>query len=225
MNDDPWSNGGLPLLNVAATCGATRALGPGLRAVVWVQGCPFRCAGCIAPDWIPRRIARLVTPQEIVDELLKQPKINGLTFSGGEPMLQAAGLAEVIRLAREKRALNLICFSGFRLEQLQSEPPGPGVDELLEQVDLLIDGVYVERLNDNHGLRGSSNQRFHFLTDRLASSDYDFVGRARQAEIYIETDSVSLVGVPPQNVAEAYRGAVEEANAQMKPISERMETP
>jgi len=41
-------------VQVAETCIGTRALGPGLRSVVWVQGCPFSCAGCIAPDWIPR---------------------------------------------------------------------------------------------------------------------------------------------------------------------------
>lgn len=44
---------GQPPLNVAATRVGTRTLGPGVRSVVWVQGCPFHCLGCLAPEWIP----------------------------------------------------------------------------------------------------------------------------------------------------------------------------
>src|SRR5258708_7469610 len=87
-------------VNVAATRIGTEMLGPGLRSVVWVQGCPLRCRGCLAPDWIPDRPARIVPAGQLVDELLAEPDVSGLTFSGGEPMMQAAGLAAVARLAR-----------------------------------------------------------------------------------------------------------------------------
>ena len=91
------------VLNIAATLVGTTALGPGYRAVVWVQGCPIHCAGCIAPDWIPFTPNRLVSPAELVAELLVDPLVTGLTFSGGEPMAQAAGLAQVAHLARQRR--------------------------------------------------------------------------------------------------------------------------
>src|ERR1035441_4932155 len=117
------------MVNVAATCVCTRALGPGLRSVVWVQGCPFRCPGCIAPDWIPDRPARHISPGELAAELLADPDIGGLTFTGGEPMIQADGLAQVIRSARRERDLTLICFTGYRLAGLRARPPGPGVAE------------------------------------------------------------------------------------------------
>ncbi|MBE0697352.1 MAG: radical SAM protein, partial [Anaerolineaceae bacterium] len=90
------------VLNIAAICKGTRSLGPGLRAVVWVQGCPFQCPGCIAPDWIPIHPSHLYSPEQLVDDLLGDPHIQGLTFSGGEPMLQAVGLAFLSRLARKK---------------------------------------------------------------------------------------------------------------------------
>ena len=152
-------------LRVAETCVATRALGPGLRSVAWVQGCPFRCRGCLAPDWIPPDApARDVRPADLAAELLAHPGVTGITFSGGEPMAQAAGLAEVIAIARRERDLTLICFTGYRLAELKDRPPGPGVAELLAQTDVLIDGRYVAARNDGHGLRGSSNQQVHMLT-------------------------------------------------------------
>ena len=118
-------------LQVAETCVGTRALGPGLRSVVWVQGCPFRCRGCIAPDWIPREGGREVDPADLAATLLAQPGITGFTFSGGEPMSQAAALARVITIARQQRDLTLICFTGYRLAELRARPPGPGVASLL----------------------------------------------------------------------------------------------
>ena len=82
------------MLNIAATCSATCVLGPGRRAVAWVQGCPFRCSGCVAPEWIPEVPAERLTPVQLAARLLVDPNVDGLTFSGGEPMAQAAGLAE-----------------------------------------------------------------------------------------------------------------------------------
>src|SRR5215213_2874097 len=104
-------------LNIAAIAGCTQALGPGIRAVIWVQGCPLNCRGCLAPDWIPFVPATFMTPEQIL-EGLDLEQISGLTFSGGEPMEQAAGLAKLVRLARQKKDLDLICFTGYRYEQL-----------------------------------------------------------------------------------------------------------
>lgn len=213
---DPWQAGGLPLLNVAATCRMTKALGPGVRAVVWVQGCPFHCPECIAPHWIPRRLERLATPQELALEVLSEPLVTGLTFSGGEPMLQAAGLAELARCARQQRELSLICFTGYTLEQLRGEPPGPGVAALLAQAEVLIDGQYVAAENNNRGLRGSANQHVHYLSDRLRGGDYDFEERARQAEIHISDGSALLAGVPPQGAVQAFRQAVGKARSEFE---------
>ncbi len=198
------------ILNIAAVCPLTRSLGPGRRAVVWVQGCAFHCPGCIAPDWIPIHPARLVTPEALVEELLANPTITGLTFSGGEPMLQAAGLARLARLAKARLDLNIICFTGYRLEHLLQNPPVPGVSELIHEVDVLIDGPYVQHSNDNHGLRGSSNQRIHYLTERLR--EFDLEGQPRKVEIHLQDGQAMLVGVPPARIGEAFNQAVTRVN-------------
>ncbi|WP_250285213.1 MULTISPECIES: 4Fe-4S single cluster domain-containing protein [unclassified Frankia] len=205
-------------LNVAATCRLTHALGPGPRAAVWVQGCPFRCAGCVAPEWIPDRPARLVAPAELAAELCSVPGLTGLTFSGGEPMSQAAGLAELARHARALRPeqdLSLICFTGYRLERLRHSPPNAGVADLLAQVDVLIDGRYVASRDDNRGLRGSGNQRIHHLTGRLRGGGYDFEGRLRTTEIMIADGEVLMVGIP----ASGLLAALDEAAARAWNIS------
>jgi anaerobic ribonucleoside-triphosphate reductase activating protein len=191
-------------LHIAETCVATRALGPGLRSVAWVQGCPFSCRGCIAPEWIPPEPAREVRPADLAAELLAHPGVGGFTFSGGEPMSQAAGLAQVIHIARRQRDLTLICFTGYRLAQLRADPPGRGVVDLLAQTDVLIDGRYVAARNDGFGLRGSDNQRVHFLTGRLAHAEAELTGGPRRAEIRIRGRSALLVGVPSHGVSAAF---------------------
>jgi anaerobic ribonucleoside-triphosphate reductase activating protein len=193
-------------VDIAAVCVGTRALGPSVRSVVWVQGCPFRCGGCVAPDWIPFDGGRRTDVVDLVGELLSDPEVDGLTFSGGEPMEQAASLAEVARLARTVRPVSVVCFTGYRLSVLQRRAD-PGVARLLAEVDVLIDGRYVAALDDGRGLRGSSNQRVHHLTARHADCGYDFVGCHRDVEVRVEQDGVLLVGVPPPGLAEVVSAA------------------
>lgn len=192
------------MLNVAATTASTGALGPGRRSVLWVQGCPFRCAGCIAEEWIPQVDATLMTVAEAAAALSADPGISGVTFSGGEPMAQAAELAELIRHLRRSRDLDLVCFTGYRLETLRSRPPNAGVPALLAEIDVLIDGLYVAGRNDGTGLRGSTNQRIHHLTGRLRDCGYDFEHRARVSEFQQTGGDLLLVGVPDPTIAAAF---------------------
>jgi len=200
-------------LNIAATQVGTRALGPGWRSVVWVQGCPFRCRGCVSPEWIPQRPARAVSAEDLAAELLADHEVTGLTFSGGEPMLQAAALSEVARAARRERDVSLICFTGYRLARLRAHPPSPGVPSLLAEVDVLIDGTYVEARNDGRGLRGSGNQQVHHLTERLAFAAEALRTGPRRVEVAIDGGEALLVGVPSRPVLAAFDAAVDRVRA------------
>ncbi len=188
-------------LNIAASLPATQALGPGWRAAVWVQGCPFRCQGCIAPGWIPNRPARLVSPHQLAEELLADDRVTGWTISGGEPMLQAKALAELIRAGRRLREINVIVFTGYELSQLKRMSNGSGVPRLLDMIDVLIDGPYRADLNDNHGLRGSSNQTVHYLSARLVGSALE--DAPRRVEVLVRDGELMFVGVPPLGVFSA----------------------
>jgi anaerobic ribonucleoside-triphosphate reductase activating protein len=197
------------LLNVAAVSTTTHALGPGIRAAVWVQGCTIHCPGCIAPDWIPVKPAHLVDPELLADELLSNPQITGLTLSGGEPMLQAAALARLVYKARQIRDIDVICFSGFRLQMLLKNPPNPGVEDLLHRIDVLIDGPYLDLRNDNLGLRGSSNQQIHHISDRLKGFDFDHANR--KVEIEVLDGQAFMIGIPTRSSHFAFSKAVDQA--------------
>lgn len=192
----------MTVLNIAAIAARTRALGPGTRAVVWVQGCPLDCPGCLAPQWIPFVPATGMTPKEAVAQLDLE-ELTGLTFSGGEPMMQASGLAQLARLARQQKDLDIICFTGFRYERLLKNPPAPGISDLLAQVDVLIDGPFVQSLHDSIGLRGSSNQRILHLTPRL--KQHDLESQTRNVEITISDGELGLIGIPTPAMLSALR--------------------
>ena len=195
----------MTLLNVAEICPATRTLGPGQRFAIWVQGCCFHCPGCVSPDWIPQKQATLVEPEQLADYVLSIPGTEGLTISGGEPMLQAAALNEL--LACCDRDLSIMCFTGFTLEHLYAQSD-PAINQLLNRIDVLIDGQYVSALNDNRGWRGSSNQVVHFLTPRhLLDADL-FTERKRDVEIHVREASALVVGVPPRDFSAQFKQAV-----------------
>ena len=188
------------VLNIAATCVGTRALGPGYRSAVWVQGCKLHCPGCISPEWIPQVTNQLFSVDALAEYLVHDPKIDGITISGGEPMLQAGGLAELITRIRELSEVNVICFSGYRYESLLTNPPSDKVKDFLNQIDLLIDSPYIQSMNENIGLRGSSNQRFIHLTDQLSGSE--FASSPRRIEYRVRDGDLLMVGVPPRSVTE-----------------------
>jgi anaerobic ribonucleoside-triphosphate reductase activating protein len=193
-------------VNVAAVIPSTHALGPGERAVVWVQGCPFHCDGCIAPEWLPIVQAHLIPIEDLVNQLLSSPSVTGLTFSGGEPMLQARSLAQVARLARQRKDVNIITFSGFHYEDLQKKSIASGIPELLSQIDVLVDGPYIKTLNNGIGLRGSSNQHIIYLTSRL--QHYDLENWQRRLEINLRGNEIISVGIPDTKMINSIDSAI-----------------
>jgi anaerobic ribonucleoside-triphosphate reductase activating protein len=144
----------------------------------------------------------MLSPQEVLERILLE-NITGLTFSGGEPMMQASGLAELARLARQQKDLDIICFTGFRYERLLKNPPAPGISDLLAQTDVLIDGPFVQSLHDSIGLRGSSNQRILHLTPRL--KQHDLESQTRSVEITISDGEFGLIGIPTPAMLSALR--------------------
>lgn len=186
------------LLNVGQICPETHVLGPGKRFVIWVQGCPFNCPECVAPDWIPIETNRLTAIDDLVARITAVPDLEGITISGGEPMLQAESLAKLIRRVRNVRPnFSALAFSGFTLEQLLKKALlDPGVNDFLKQLDVLIDGLYRADLNNDLGLRGSSNQGVHFLTPRYEMLKHEFERQPREIELHVLRKEMLMVGVP-----------------------------
>ncbi|WP_140397603.1 MULTISPECIES: 4Fe-4S single cluster domain-containing protein [unclassified Flavonifractor] len=170
---------------------AVRTLGPGVRYALWVQGCPRRCPGCVAPEAQALDGGTALETGALAWEILLSGA-EGLTISGGEPFLQAEALAELIRTVRRKRDLGVIVYTGYRYEELLADPAARA---LLEETDLLIDGPYVKELDDGKSLRGSSNQRVIPLTERYRG-ELSLYGRPeRPTEAFVHGAEVHYVGV------------------------------
>ncbi|WP_405808781.1 radical SAM protein [Streptomyces sp. NBC_01520] len=186
----------LTLLSVARRLDRCTVLGPGSRAVIWVQGCPLRCRGCVAAETLPFEGGTTHTVAELADWLCGLPDVEGVTLSGGEPFSQAAGLAELLDTVRTRRPdFSAMAYSGFRHEALRRG--GPERLALLRRLDLLVDGPYVASLHGGLRWRGSSNQRIVALTDRYASTATE-PDISAGVELSVEADgSLSWAGVPP----------------------------
>ncbi|MEG2173568.1 MAG: anaerobic ribonucleoside-triphosphate reductase activating protein [Desulfovibrionaceae bacterium] len=138
--------------------------GPGLRFVVFTQGCPHHCGGCHNPDTHAMDGGFLLDTRDILRQFRENPLLAGITFSGGEPFMQAAPLGE---LAVRVRALgkHVLVYTGYVYERLQERSvQEPAIAKLLAQTNTLIDGPYVAKLRSLELLyRGSSNQRILHL--------------------------------------------------------------
>ena len=158
--------GGELLLNVASTMARSRANGPGIRAVVWVQGCTIGCSGCYNEFTHPHKIESLYTPSEVAKWILSIDGIDGVTFSGGEPFEQAKAVLQVIKEIKQEKQLDVFVFSGYTYAKLVSSTDN-NVNQLLNSIDILSSGPYVQKLRDDSLLwRGSTNQELHYLSDK-----------------------------------------------------------
>ena len=182
-------------LRVGMQCSSTRALGPGNRYVVWLQGCCRRCYGCASPEFQEMEGGELVSVESLADRICATEGIDGITFSGGEPMLQKEALYELISNVRIRRPeLTIIVFTGFLKEDFHSEYSR----KILDSIDLLVDGEYFYEQNDNKGLRGSANQRLHFLTDRLAGHKDNLEGGKRIYDMHaVGENELWTIGIAP----------------------------
>lgn len=178
----------------------TRANGPGERAVVWVQGCPRRCASCWNPSSLPFTTKNLVTVDEMEARILAIPNICGTTFSGGEPFSQAKPLAELARRLKVA-GHTIVCYTGHTLEALQAAGR-PDWNALLAEVDLLVDGEYVQSQPSKLPLRGSTNQRLHYLSGRIRPEEVETNGQVAEFVI-LPTGQLQTTGFPDQSELEA----------------------
>lgn len=144
-------------LRVINIVSGTSVDGPGLRTSIYFAGCDHHCPGCHNPASWSFDAGEDRTIEELM-EVVRYNRFN-VTFSGGDPMYQAAELLPLARAIKEM-GLTIWCYTGFHYEQLRDHSP---YKELLAYIDVLVDGPYVEALKPAGPalrFRGSANQRF-----------------------------------------------------------------
>ena len=140
--------------------------GPGLRFVIFTQGCPHCCPGCHNPQTHDPEGGHFTDTEALLSAISENPLLEGVTFSGGEPFLQSGALAE---LGGKIQALGLdvVTYTGYTLEELRAKGD-LDTDRLLSVTDLLVDGPFVRALrNTALAYRGSENQRLIVLSEKI----------------------------------------------------------
>jgi anaerobic ribonucleoside-triphosphate reductase activating protein len=160
-NSDGGAGDSAAVLRISDIAKESIVDGPGFRLTVFVQGCRHACPGCHNPQTHPMDGGREITCGEIIAMARRNPLLDGLTFSGGEPFLQARALAALARLASAE-GLDVVTYTGYTFEQLleHAGTPRDGFMELLGATRILVDGPYVQELRTlDVPFKGSSNQR------------------------------------------------------------------
>ncbi len=159
-------------LNVNFFVECTTVEGPGKRFCIWLQGCNLGCNNCINQEMLsfePKKIMNITKLIRLIEKAKEKHDIEGVTFLGGEPFLQARNLALLAKFCKGVN-LSILSFSGFKYEYLKINKLD-GSKELLDNLDVLIDDIYIENLRDNtRNWVGSTNQSFYYLSDRYNCS-------------------------------------------------------
>ncbi len=131
--------------------------GPGVRSVIFFQGCPHKCFNCHNPQTHSLEINKLMSVDEIVSDIKKNCDFKKVTISGGEPFLQYDALLELVIKLKDYQ---LWIYSGYTQQQLLEMK----YEKVFEYIEVLVDGLY---LDDKRSLdspyKGSTNQKIIYF--------------------------------------------------------------
>lgn len=164
-------------------------LGPGERVVVWTCGCTKRCPGCANPELWETRPEAAIEPARlaaVLNDLAGRTGAHRITFTGGDPLEQAPALASVLTAIRPAFD-DILVYTGYLFEELPSLP---------QEIDVLIDGPYVEAENDGVcALRGSTNQRVIVLNPALETLYHEEMQKPRSVQNAVFDGRAISIGI------------------------------
>lgn len=191
-------------LNVAGFFPAATCLGPGLRSMLWLQGCLKNCPGCITPEMRSVEVLEWVDVKDLAWLIGHTEGVDGVTVMGGEPMLQTPALSQLFYLLKEDYRLSTMVYTGYTMEQLLAVDPNM-VGDLCAHTDILVDGPYIKALDHSQKWRGSENQRIYFLSDEYARWKWVRQERKRDVEVHVDSSGrFLLLGIPTRQVYGAF---------------------
>lgn len=177
----------------------TNSLGPGKRYVIWVQGCKKNCSNCINPEGRKFSGGYTKSVEEIINCITSLDDICGITVSGGEPFLQYNELKELITLLKLRTNLDVMLYSGYTYSEILAMYPDS--EEFFRNVDIFVDGEYIDEMNSGSAYRGSDNQDIYFFTEKYKSYAEKILS-SKQRDFSFEIDDngeIYFIGIPPKD--------------------------
>lgn len=180
-------------LSVARIYFPVKTLGPGQRVGIWTAGCNRNCIGCISPELQSVKAGQMLSSREIIEIINRIGRVpNGFTISGGEPFLQIEALRDLV----EELVLivdDVLIYTGYTLNELV-ERHDVRIDRVISLCSAIVDGPYVNEMNDGIGIRGSSNQTLHVFKHHERYCGLDTCKREVQNILY--GNKLLTIGIP-----------------------------
>lgn len=174
-----------------------KTLGPGNRVGIWMNGCNRSCAGCISPELQHYDASKEITVKELMLMIHRiQYPIEGFTISGGEPFYNPDALNEIVQSLADV-CDDILIYTGYTIEELGLQE-NEAINTVLNTCAALIDGSYIKELNDNRGLRGSSNQKCLIFKYQDKYKGIETADRALQNVMY--GNKVLTIGIPQGDI-------------------------
>jgi anaerobic ribonucleoside-triphosphate reductase activating protein len=182
---------------IHAVLARSAANGPGLRFVIWSQGCTLACPGCFNPGTHPPDDGEPGSAEELAalvlgkDDGSKDDGIEGVTLTGGEPLEQPAAVARFCELIRAGGDLGIVILTGFTRREIAADPAR---ERAVRDADMVLAGRYNAGRHLGSGLRGSDNKEYWARTARYSPADFT---AAPDVELIVAPDgSVTVTGMP-----------------------------
>lgn len=180
------------LMNIWETDSHNYVNGPGCRFVIWVQGCHLACTGCWNKHTWSFKKRTMMSVEQLFNQIASAEKISGVTFSGGEPFLQAKQLYKLAYKIKNELGLNLQIFTGYELEELTKKDQ----KVLLDLADIVVAGRF-----DN--TKPNNNQKVH----ELNTLQWQF----NNTDVEIEVDdkgNLTITGYPPDELVNSLKESI-----------------
>lgn len=179
-------------------------LGPGNRLAIWVNGCLRRCKGCVSP----RLQAFNTNNEQEIESFFSGfsfDEIDGITISGGEPFEQISELQILVNYMLNRGLDDILIYTGYTHKELKDKND-KRIDDILSKISVLIDGEYIEELDDDKSaLRGSTNQKIIILNEKYREEYQQYSKTGRTQQILDLGNYVLGVGIPNKKFLDDFK--------------------
>ena len=169
-------------------------LGYGKRIGIWTIGCSHHCYNCSNPELWNDNPTKDVEVERLVEYIKSIPKADGITITGGDPFDQPEELLILIKEIKKLGYEDILVYTGYTFDELLRKDEL--YNKILTSIGVLVDGRYIDQLNDNRSFRGSSNQKIIVINQNLKERYIDAEKWERKTQITVNDNFIQAIGLP-----------------------------